>query len=261
MTQTAPAFPDLLQIHQLLLPAARCLCPSGDAIVLRLAAQSKSLHQRLSVLRLPKDGAPARPASLDSLLHWLPQTKTARLREWFSRRRYAPEPTHALTSLHRVVGLLAAHDGSALAVADAGHAAIVLWRETHSQISWRFSTSTDQLHLPRQRALATNTAAATLALTFARHQQGPHSLPSGAIVFLNGNGPSPPTTAHGRLQYQALWTTIRQDPDAFGALLVLLANHPTVLLATSGQEPHAIRLVALLDDLLHEFIPLFLGPC
>lgn len=262
MTEARVEGADVANVHRLLLPAARRLCADGSACVLRLSAQPDD-HDRLSVLRLTPDGAPGRPAGIDTLHPWRPRSLADLLREGGQILRRAPERTRALASLRRAAGILAARAGGAVAIADAGHAALLLWTETEDGAAWSISTSEadGQRPAPRRRALAANGAAAALAIALDRHQQGPHALPPGAIAVLGGNGPLLPKTAHARLPLEALWQALRADPDARGALLALLADQPLLLLATSGPEPRATRLVATLDGAGESLTPLFLGRC
>jgi len=146
-----------------------------------------------------------------------------------------------------------------VAVADVRHSALLTWTEGEIATAWHLSTAGSHAPLPCRRALSANRAGATLATALARHQRGDHPLPPGSLVLLGGNGPALPDSSHARIRLEALWDSLRQDPNACGALLAPLADAPPVTLGVSGPEPDATRLVATLSGGGQTLLPLWLG--
>jgi hypothetical protein len=255
----APSLP-LAEAHRLLLAAATRLCPPGDALVLRLSASSDDLHDRVSLLRMRRDGRILPHASLEHPDAWAPDGLRGRAAEALRRLRRAPAPIRALASLRRAAGLLSAEDRGACAIADAHASAIVSWKSTEDATAWSLSSAQSARARPSPRdALRASGAGASLAIALSAHQRGPHALPQGSIILLSGTGPLPSETAHLRLQRQALWDALAGNPDARSALLALLADRPFVLLGTIGPEPQAVRLVATMDGTGESLLPAFLG--
>jgi hypothetical protein len=250
----------LAETHRFLLAAATRLCFPGWAFVLRLSASSDDLYERISLLRMWRNGRILPHASLDPPDAWDPDDLRGRAAEALRRLRRAPAPIRALASLRRAAGLLSAEDRGACAIADAHASAIVSWESTEDATAWSLSSAQSARATPSPRdALRASGAGASLAIALSAHQRGPHALPQGSIILLSGTGPLPSETAHLRLQRQALWDALAGNPDARGALLALLADRPLVLLGTIGPEPQAVRLVATMNGTGESLLPAFLG--